>query len=122
MTTNSPTATRYASNLRNQTSREPPSGINPGYVNGHSAVSGPFDLRDLQKSAVECWVNLVMPVRPQWTAGQARFAVHAAMALVIDLGRLMGHQNSEQARVVVAAMVDLTLLGRYRLRAALPAR
>ncbi|WP_458319086.1 TetR/AcrR family transcriptional regulator [Mycolicibacterium brisbanense] len=79
-------------------------------------------LRDLQRSAVECWVNLVIPVRPQWTAGQARFAVHAAMALVIDLGRLMGYQNSEQARAVVTAMVDLTLFGRYRLRAALPAR
>lgn len=79
-------------------------------------------LRDLQRSAVESWVNLVMPVRPQWTAGQARFAVHAAMALVIDLGRLMRYQNSEQARAVVTAMVDLTLLGRYRLRAALPAR
>ncbi|OBC12990.1 TetR family transcriptional regulator [Mycobacterium sp. 852013-50091_SCH5140682] len=79
-------------------------------------------LRDLQRSAVESWVNLVMPVRPQWTAGQARFAVHAAMALVIDLGRLMGYQNSEQARAVVTAMVDLTLFGRYRLRAALPAR
>jgi AcrR family transcriptional regulator len=69
-------------------------------------------LRDLQRSAVESWVNLVMPVRPQWTAGQARFAVHAAMALVIDLGRLMGYRNSEQARAVVAALVDLTLLGR----------
>jgi AcrR family transcriptional regulator len=79
-------------------------------------------LRDLQRSAVESWVNLVMSVRPQWSAGQARFAVHAAMALVIDLGRLMGYQNSEQARAVVTAMVDLTLLGRYRLRAALPAR
>jgi AcrR family transcriptional regulator len=79
-------------------------------------------LRDLQRSAVASWVNLVMPVRPQWTAGQARFAVHAAMALVIDLGRLMGYRNSAQARAVVGALVDLTLLGRYRLRTALPAR
>lgn len=79
-------------------------------------------LRDLQRSAVESWVDLVTPVRPQWSAGQARFAVHAAMALVIDLGRLMEYQNSVQARAVVAAMVDLTLLGRYRLRTALPAR
>lgn len=79
-------------------------------------------LRDLQRAAVESWVEVVMPVRPRWSAGQARFAVHAAMALVIDLGRLMNYQNSEQARAVVAAMVDLTLLGRYRLRTALPAR
>lgn len=79
-------------------------------------------LRDLQRSAVESWVNVVMPVRPHWSAGQARFAVHAAMALVIDLGRLMGYRNSEQARAVVSTMVDLVLLGRYRLRTALPAR
>lgn len=78
-------------------------------------------LRDLQRSAVESWVDVVLPVRPQWSAGQARFAVHAAMALVIDLGRLMGYQDSEQNRVVVATMVDQVLLGRYRLRAALPA-
>ncbi|OBF46196.1 TetR family transcriptional regulator [Mycolicibacterium peregrinum] len=79
-------------------------------------------LRDLQRAAVESWVEVVMPVRPRWSAGQARFAVHAAMALVIDLGRLMNYQNSEQARAVVAVMVDMTLLGRYRLRTALPAR
>lgn len=79
-------------------------------------------LRDLQRAAVESWVEVVMPVRPGWSAAQARFAVHAAMALVIDLGRLMNYQNSEQARAVVAVMIDLTLLGRYRLRTALPAR
>ena len=79
-------------------------------------------LRDLQRAAVESWVEVVMPVRPTWSAGQARFAVHAAMALVIDLGRLMNYQNSERARTLVAGMIDLTLLGRYRLRTALPAR
>lgn len=79
-------------------------------------------LRDLQRAAVESWVEVVMPVRPLWSAGQARFAVHAAMALVIDLGRLMNYENSEQTRAVVAVMVDMTLLGRYRLRTALPAR
>ena len=42
--------------------------------------------------------------------------------LVIDLGRLLGYRNSEQARTVVTSLVDLTLLGRYRLRTALPAR
>ena len=79
-------------------------------------------LRDLQRAAVESWVEVVMPVRPRWSAGQARFAVHAAMALVIDLGRLMNYENSEQTRAVVAELIDLTLLGRYRLRTALPAR
>jgi AcrR family transcriptional regulator len=79
-------------------------------------------LRNLQRANVESWVELVVSVRPEWTPGQARFAVHAAMSLVIDLGRLMRYDNSEPVRAVVARLVDLTLLGRYRLRAALPAK
>jgi hypothetical protein len=79
-------------------------------------------LRNLQRATVELWVEQVVAVRPDWTPGQARFAVHAAMSLVIDLGRLMRYENSAQARAVVEQLVDLTLLGRYRLRAALPAR
>jgi hypothetical protein len=41
---------------------------------------------------------------------------------VIDLGRLMHYENSAPARAVVARLLDLTLLGGYRLRAALPAK
>ena len=79
-------------------------------------------LRNLQRANVESWVALVVSVRPDWTPGQARFAVHAAMSLVIDLGRLMQYENSAPTRAVVERLVDLTLLGRYRLRAALPAK
>ena len=79
-------------------------------------------LRNMQRSTVEAWVELVISVRPEWTPGQARFAVHAAMSLVIDLGRLMGYQNSERTFSTVERLIDLTLLGRYRLRATLPAK
>jgi AcrR family transcriptional regulator len=79
-------------------------------------------LRNLQRSTVESWMELVVSVRPEWTPGQARFAVHAAMSLVIDLGRLMRYQNSAQTRATVERLLDLTLLGRYRLRATLPAK
>jgi len=79
-------------------------------------------LRNLQRANVESWVALVVSVRPDWTPGQARFAVHAAMSLVIDLGQLMRYENSAPTRAVVERLVDLTLLGRYRLRAALPAK
>jgi AcrR family transcriptional regulator len=72
-------------------------------------------LRNLQRANVESWVNLVVSVRPDWTPGQARFAVHAAMSLVIDLGRLMRYANSPQIHEVVQRLLDLTLLGRYRL-------
>jgi AcrR family transcriptional regulator len=79
-------------------------------------------LRNLQRATVESWVELVVPVRSDWTPGQARFAVHAAMSLVIDLGRLMRYEDSAPTRAIVEGLVDLTLLGHYRLRATLPAK
>ena len=65
--------------------------------------------------------RMVVAVRPAWTAADARFAVHAAMALVVDIGRLTDYHDTSQARAMVSGLLDLTLLGRYRLRMALPA-
>jgi AcrR family transcriptional regulator len=79
-------------------------------------------LRILQLSTVESWVQLVLAVRPEWGPGDARFAVHAAMALVIDMGRLTEYRDTSQARDLVGGLLDLTLLGRYRSRATLTAR
>ncbi len=79
-------------------------------------------LRNLQRATVESWVRLVTAIRSDWTVGQARFAVHAGMALVIDVGRLVHYDNSAASRVMVGGLLDLTLLGRYRLRTTLPAR
>ncbi len=79
-------------------------------------------LRNLQRATVESWVRLVVAIRSDWTLGQARFAVHAAMALVVDVGRLVHYDDSVQSRVTVGRLLDLTLLGRYRLRTTLPAR
>ncbi|WP_319455582.1 MULTISPECIES: TetR/AcrR family transcriptional regulator [unclassified Mycobacterium] len=79
-------------------------------------------LRRQQRSIVEAWVELVTGMRPEWTAAEARFAVHAAMALVIDIGRLTDYRDTAQTRAMVSGLLDLTLLGRYRLRMALPAR
>ena len=79
-------------------------------------------LRNMQRSTVEAWVELVVAVRPEWTPGQARFAVHAAMSLVIDLGRLMRYERSTHSFSTVERLLDLTLLGHYRLRATLPAK
>ncbi|PRC54121.1 TetR family transcriptional regulator, partial [Mycobacterium sp. ITM-2017-0098] len=55
-------------------------------------------IRDLQRSTVDSWVEVVVAVRPEWTPAEARFAVHAAMALVVDLGRLVRYANSREAR------------------------
>jgi AcrR family transcriptional regulator len=79
-------------------------------------------LRNLQRSTIDGWVGIVVTLRPEWTTGQARFAVYAAMALMVDLGRLMGYRDSAQSRATVATLMDLTLLGRYRLRTVLPAK
>jgi AcrR family transcriptional regulator len=79
-------------------------------------------LRILQLSTVESWVELVVAVRPEWAPEDARFAVHAAMALVIDMGRLTGYRDTSQTRELVGGLLDLTLLGRYRLRTTLTAR
>jgi AcrR family transcriptional regulator len=79
-------------------------------------------LQNLQRATVESWVRLVVAIRSDWTLGQARFAVHAAMALVVDVGRLVHYDNTAQSRVTVGRLLDLTLLGRYRLRTTLPAR
>jgi AcrR family transcriptional regulator len=79
-------------------------------------------LRNMQRATVESWVELVVLVRHEWTPGQARFAVHAAMSLVIDLGRLMRYEHSAHSVATVKRLLDLTLLGHYRLRATLPAK
>jgi AcrR family transcriptional regulator len=88
----------------------------------HMAPADQKILRNLQRATVESWVRLVTAIRSDWTVGQARFAVHAAMALVIDVGRLLGYDGTVTSRMMVAKLLDLTLLGRYRLRATLPAR
>ena len=56
-------------------------------------------LRNLQRATVESWVRLLTEIRSDWTVGQARFAVHAAMALVIDVGRLVHYDNTVASRV-----------------------
>ncbi|MET0452827.1 MAG: TetR/AcrR family transcriptional regulator [Mycobacterium sp.] len=79
-------------------------------------------LRGMQRATVESWTQLVVAVRPELTTGEARFVVHAAMALVIDVGRLSGYRTSERTKAMLGELLDLTLAGRYRLRMALPAR
>lgn len=79
-------------------------------------------LHSLQLETVESWATLVVAVRPELSPAEARFLVHAATALVIDIGRLNGYRDTPALRAMVSGLLDLTLLGRYRLRMALPAR
>ncbi|MHC9290892.1 TetR/AcrR family transcriptional regulator [Mycobacterium sp. LTG2003] len=73
-------------------------------------------LRAIQRSTVESWAELVVAVRPDYQLAHARFAVHAALALAVDLGRLVAYDNSEHSRACVCRMMEVTLFGRVPVR------
>ncbi|UVO12928.1 TetR/AcrR family transcriptional regulator [Mycobacterium sp. SVM_VP21] len=52
-------------------------------------------LRNVQRSTIDSWVGLLRSVRPELTATAARFLVHAAMGLVVDLGRLVHYDRPD---------------------------
>jgi AcrR family transcriptional regulator len=52
-------------------------------------------LRNAQRSTIDSWVRLLLSARPECTATQARFLVHAAMGLVVDIGRLVHYDRPE---------------------------
>lgn len=76
-------------------------------------------LRSVQRSTIDSWTQLLTAVRPQLTSTQARFLVHAAMALVVDLGRLVHYENSAgessdaslYAQACVRRLMEVTLFG-----------
>ena len=47
--------------------------------------------------------------------------IPAALALVVDLGRLVGYQNTAYARACVCRMMEVTLFGRLPSATAAPA-
>ena len=70
-------------------------------------------LRDVQRSTIDSWVRLLMSARPVLTATQARFLVHAAMALVVDIGRLVLYEDPTESaypQACVRKLMELTLL------------
>ncbi|WP_328388568.1 TetR/AcrR family transcriptional regulator [Nocardia sp. NBC_00416] len=56
----------------------------------HVPIEERAALRNVQRLSVEEWARLVRQVRPELSGPQARFLVHAAFALVVDLGRAFG--------------------------------
>jgi AcrR family transcriptional regulator len=68
-------------------------------------------LRSIQRATVEAWVRILVAVCPELTDGRARFVVHAGFALVVDLGRLVQYENTEESRAYVRRMMEVTLLG-----------
>ncbi|MGW0179093.1 TetR/AcrR family transcriptional regulator [Nocardia sp. NPDC003345] len=68
-------------------------------------------LRNVQRLSVDEWARLVRQVRPDLSGPQSRFLVHAAFALVVDLGRSFGTvAAASQERV--ALLMRTVLYGR----------
>ncbi|MGB6209760.1 MAG: TetR/AcrR family transcriptional regulator [Mycobacterium sp.] len=72
-------------------------------------------LRSVQRSTIDAWMRLLASARPTLTPTQARILVHAAMALVVDVGRLVhyGHpaDNSAYPQACVRKLMGATLFG-----------
>ncbi|OBJ52545.1 TetR/AcrR family transcriptional regulator [Mycobacterium asiaticum] len=69
-------------------------------------------LYNIQRSTVESWARLAVAARPELTMGRARYAVHAAFALAVDIGRLSGPAADQRAYAVLRRLMEITLLGR----------
>lgn len=69
-------------------------------------------LYNIQRSTVESWAQLAVAARPELTAGRARYAVHAAFALAVGIGRLVRPSAGQPARATVRRLMEITVLGR----------
>ncbi len=69
-------------------------------------------IRNIQRATVDEWSRLLAAARPEFSHAQAKFAVHAALALVVDLGRLVRYENSGHSQACVRLLMEMTLLGR----------
>ncbi|MEV0249054.1 TetR/AcrR family transcriptional regulator [Nocardia sp. NPDC050712] len=69
-------------------------------------------LRNIQRLNVEEWAKLVVGVRPELSTAEARVLVHAALALVVDLGQWLGPGNPICDRARVIRLMQVILFGR----------
>jgi AcrR family transcriptional regulator len=77
----------------------------------HVPVEERTVLRNIQRLSVEEWARLLREVRPELTAAEARILVHAAFAVVVDLGRAFGNEPLA-AQDRVRLLMQLVLFGR----------
>jgi AcrR family transcriptional regulator len=68
-------------------------------------------LRTVQRSTIDAWMRLLAAARPAVTKTQARVLVHAAMALVVDVGRLVHYENSAYSQACVRKLMEATVFG-----------
>jgi AcrR family transcriptional regulator len=72
-------------------------------------------LRSVQRTTIDAWMRLLASSRPTLTSTQARILVHAAMALVVDVGRLVHYDhpadNAAYPQACVRKLMEVTLFG-----------
>jgi AcrR family transcriptional regulator len=72
-------------------------------------------LRSVQRTTIDAWMRLLAAARPELTKTQARVLVHAAMALVVDVGRLVHYEdndeNSAYPQACVRKLMEATVFG-----------
>ena len=72
-------------------------------------------LRSVQRTTIDSWMRLLTSARPELTPTQARILVHAAMALVVDVGRLVQYEhpadNSAYPQACVRKLMEITVFG-----------
>ncbi|MBJ8338724.1 TetR/AcrR family transcriptional regulator [Antrihabitans sp. YC3-6] len=89
--------------------------VNPALISVYFAEFGNLparersDLRALQSQHIEEWVHLLTAQFPGLGTVAARFRVHAALGLVLDVGRLIRFDNSPQSRARVATLMKTVL-------------
>ncbi|AQA04716.1 TetR family transcriptional regulator [Mycobacterium sp. MS1601] len=67
-------------------------------------------IHNIQRATVEAWSSQVAAARPGCTPDEARFAVHAAFALAVDMGRLFD-DDPVRARAILRHLMLTVLLG-----------
>ncbi|MGO4203425.1 TetR/AcrR family transcriptional regulator [Rhodococcus sp. TAF43] len=69
------------------------------------------DLRNTQRLNVEEWARLLRESRPGLSAVECRFLVHAALSLVLDVGRVMRFEPTAANEARVRTLMLATLFG-----------
>ncbi|MEB4209314.1 TetR/AcrR family transcriptional regulator [Mycobacterium sp. 94-17] len=77
-------------------------------------------LYNIRRSTVESWATLAVAASPELTLGRARYAVHAAFALAMDIGRMFYPDTSAAAGLTMRRLMEVTVLGRPAASAAAP--
>lgn len=84
------------------------------YVYYAERINVPFEdraaLNNIQRATVEAWVSQVAEARPELSVVEARFVVHAAQGLVVDVGRLAGYENKDSSRLIIIRLLRVLLL------------